>query len=65
MKGTNPHPDKIHISPSTYDLIKDFTAFEWDPRQTKVKGKGEMTTSRGAFLWRALLLERTLFRDVT
>jgi class 3 adenylate cyclase len=44
MKGTNPHPDKIHISPSTYDLIKDFTAFEWDPRQTKVKGKGEMTT---------------------
>merc|ERR1719310_2383627 len=24
MKGTNPHPDKIHISPNTYDLVKDF-----------------------------------------
>ncbi|CAE7256225.1 ALA3 [Symbiodinium natans] len=36
--------DHIHISASTYDLVKEEEQYAWKGRKTTVKGKGEMDT---------------------
>ncbi|KAL8271382.1 hypothetical protein Esti_004716 [Eimeria stiedai] len=43
MKTTG-QPDYIHISESTYELVKDDTTLFYEPRKTQVKGKGDMNT---------------------
>lgn len=43
MKTTG-QPDYIHISESTYDLVKDDTTLFYEARKTPVKGKGDMNT---------------------
>ncbi|KAL8441686.1 hypothetical protein Emag_006978 [Eimeria magna] len=43
MKTTG-QPDYIHISESTYELVKDDTTLFYEPRKTPVKGKGDMNT---------------------
>eukprot|EP01028_Stygiella_incarcerata_P002681 TRINITY_DN1508_c0_g1_i2.p1 TRINITY_DN1508_c0_g1~~TRINITY_DN1508_c0_g1_i2.p1 ORF type:complete len:554 (-),score=159.24 TRINITY_DN1508_c0_g1_i2:147-1808(-) len=37
-------PGMIHISPFTYELVKDVEGFVFSSRVVSVKGKGEMTT---------------------
>lgn len=37
-------PDYIHISESTYELVKDDTTLIYEQRKTQVKGKGDMNT---------------------
>ncbi|KAL8433982.1 hypothetical protein ACSSS7_003467 [Eimeria intestinalis] len=43
MKTTG-QPDYIHISESTYELVKDDTTLFYESRKTPVKGKGDMNT---------------------
>ncbi|KAL8440448.1 hypothetical protein Efla_005590 [Eimeria flavescens] len=43
MKTTG-QPDYIHISESTYELVKEDTTLIYEPRKTQVKGKGDMNT---------------------
>ena len=43
MKTTG-QPDYIHISESTYELVKEDTTLIYEQRKTQVKGKGDMNT---------------------